>query len=390
MHGHDIIVIGASAGGVPAVCTILRGLPPHLPASIFVALHTAASSPGVLPQIFSRAGALKADFASTGERVRHGRIYVPRPDHHLLLRGGEIVVARGPKENGFRPAVDPLFRTASRTYGARVIGVVLSGGLDDGTQGLMEIKRRGGVAVVQDPNEADFSSMPASAVEKVNVDRVLPVEEIAAELVRWVHVPVPKGAGVMRTKKNGRPDPAEMGEKWLAEGLKAPPSAFTCPECGGALWEMRDNKLVRYQCHVGHRYTADGLVAAQTERVEAAMWTALRSLEESAELRRRMAERNADRWPRVAERYRQMAADDESRADSIRAVLLNDKPRKKNRNTPTLERVQSVFETPPTVSRKGSNGRRGKNGKKTRVNGNPIRRQQRQEHAGSNSKNQPG
>src|SRR4051812_40023154 len=240
MRARDIVVIGASAGGLQALTAIVERLPAALSASVLIVVHSSGNGPGVLPQILERINLLPVGFASDGEALVQGRIYIARPDLHLIVGPNSLALAHGPKENGFRPAVDPLFRTAAREYGARVIGVILSGGLDDGTQGLMEIKRRGGVAIVQDPAEADFSSMPASAIEKVKVDRVVPVAEIAAELVRWIHIPVPKGAGAMRKKNNGEPDRAEMGEKWLAAGHKAPPSAFTCPECGGALWELRD------------------------------------------------------------------------------------------------------------------------------------------------------
>jgi two-component system chemotaxis response regulator CheB len=179
-----IIVIGASAGGVEALCQLVKSLPADLPAPIFVVLHVSPDTPSLLPGILERAGHLPARHARDGEQIRPGTIYIAPPDHHLLLKPGRIVVTRGPRENNVRPAVDSLFRTAARSYRARVVGVVLSGGLDDGTLGLMDVKRAGGVTLVQDPNEAMFSSMPRSAIENVVVDRVLPVEEIAALLDR--------------------------------------------------------------------------------------------------------------------------------------------------------------------------------------------------------------
>jgi two-component system chemotaxis response regulator CheB len=193
--GRDLIVVGASAGGVPVLSELLQGLPADLSASVVVVVHTSPTSPGVLPQILDRAGQIPVQRATDGEILECGRVYVAPPDHHLLITDNRIHLSRGPRENGFRPAVDPLFRSAARSYGPRVIGVVVSGGLDDGTQGLLLIKRYGGIAIVQDPNEAMFNSMPLSAMQNVEVDRVLPIKEIPAALVHYVKsTPVAKGA----------------------------------------------------------------------------------------------------------------------------------------------------------------------------------------------------
>jgi two-component system chemotaxis response regulator CheB len=183
-------VIGASAGGVEALTRLTKRLPADLPAPIFVVLHISPHTPSLLPEILGRAGKLPARHAQDGEEITPGTIYIAPPDHHLLLKAGRIVVARGPRVNNARPAVDPLFRSAARSYGPRVVGVVLSGGLDDGTLGLMDVKHAGGVTLVQDPAEAMFPSMPRSAIENVVVDRVLPVEDIAALLARLARTPV--------------------------------------------------------------------------------------------------------------------------------------------------------------------------------------------------------
>src|SRR3954470_2925577 len=178
MPSHDIIVIGASAGGVETLKALVRGLPAELPAAVFVVLHVAPGGPGYLPQILAKAGPLPASFPEDGEAIANGRIYVAPPDHHLLLEPGRVRVVRGPKENRHRPAADPLFRSAAWAYGPRVIGVVLSGTLDDGAAGLWAIKSCGGVAIVQDPEDALFDEMPASALASVDADHVAPLEEL--------------------------------------------------------------------------------------------------------------------------------------------------------------------------------------------------------------------
>ena len=253
MQGHDIIVIGASAGGIQALQELVADLPADLPASLFVVVHISPDSLGVLPNILNRQGMLQAEYAVNGRPIEHGRIYIAPPDHHLLLKPDHMRVSRGPKENGFRPAVDPLFRTAARAYGARVIGVVLSGGLDDGTTGASQVKQFGGTVIAQDPREATFSSMPESCIQNVDVDHVLQVAQMPEVLVRLAREPVPQGVQDMSRAKHLQPDIAEVGTEALVTGeMPGPPSAFTCPECGGALWELRDGKLLRFRCHVGH------------------------------------------------------------------------------------------------------------------------------------------
>ncbi|SRR6266436_461463 len=184
MPGHDIIVVGASAGGVKALVTVVRSLPKDLPATIFMVLHIPAEVPSVLPDILSRSGPLVAVHAVDGAAIEYGQIYVAPPDHHLLVERGKMRVVRGPRENRSRPAVDPLFRSAASAYGPRVVGVVLTGALDDGTAGLLAVKRRGGVAIVQDPDEALYPDMPASAVTSVAIDYILPLSDIGPLLVR--------------------------------------------------------------------------------------------------------------------------------------------------------------------------------------------------------------
>jgi two-component system chemotaxis response regulator CheB len=329
MSGHDIIVVGASAGGVEALSNLARGLPGDLPAAVFAVLHVSAHGTSVMPRILSRAGALPAAHARDGEAIEPGRIYVAPPDHHLLVKRGHVRVARGPRENGARPAVDPLFRTAARFYGSRVIGVVLSGALDDGTAGLQAVKRRGGIAVVQDPQDALYPGMPRSAMEQVTVDHVLPMAEIPALLARLAREPAAVGGAVeVSNEMEIETDMAEL-EMDAVQRHERPgaPAGFGCPECGGALWELREGEMLHFRCRVGHAWSAGTLLAAQSDALEVALWTALRALEESAALSQRVVERLRTRGSvGAATRFEAQARDAAERAALIRDVLLQGEP----------------------------------------------------------------
>jgi two-component system chemotaxis response regulator CheB len=325
MPGRDIIVVGASAGGVEALATLARHLPGNLPAAVFVVLHVPPHGTSVLPKIISRAGPLPATHAWDGEPIRPGRIYVAPPDRHLLLKTGHVRVARGPTENSHRPAIDPLFRTAARRYGRRVIGVVLSGLLDDGTAGLLAIKERGGLAVVQHPDDALFPSMPRSAMDNLAVDHAVPVADLGALLVRLTKEPLP--AAPQTAAPNEMQVEADMAELEL-DALENPhrpgaPSGFACPACGGALWELRDGELIRYRCRVGHAWSPDSLLAEQSGAVETALWSALRALEERAALAQNMCRRATQRGhDPVARKFADQARECEADARLIREVLL--------------------------------------------------------------------
>lgn len=331
MFGHDIIVIGASAGGVEALCQLVHDFPPDLPAAIFVVLHISPQGTSVLPNILNRCrqkrykdGSLPAAHAKNGEAIEHGRIYVAPPNQHLLLKDGYIRLARGPKENSHRPAVDPLFRTAAQIYGHRVVGVVLSGTLDDGTAGLVAVKEQGGMAVVQNPNEALHSGMPSSAIENVDVDHILQVSEIAPVLVDLAYKPVQGVEDVSRNMKM-ESDMAEL-ELTAMQSSDRPgtPSPFACPECAGVLWELNEGGVLRFRCRTGHAYSVGSLLSEQSEALEAALWTALRALEEKASLVERMATRARDRnQPFSAKRFEEQAQDMQQRAVLVRQLLLD-------------------------------------------------------------------
>lgn len=344
MPGHDMIVIGASAGGVEALVQLAHDLPLDLPAAVFVVVHVPAYSKSVLPDILNRAGKLPAVHPQDGESIQHGHIYVAPPDYHLLIKQGYIRLARGPRENTHRPAVDPLFRTAARAYKERVVGVVLSGTLDDGTAGLLSIKNQGGVAVVQDPEDALFPSMPSSAIAAVDVDYVLPMSHIVSVLVNLAREPV-QAAGVspMSSEIEIESSMAELDPVALQKDERpGTPSGFACPECGGALWELHDGELMRFRCRVGHALSANSLLAEQSQATETALWTALRALEESGALAHRLALRSGrQNQTGVAERFQRRAQDAEQQAALIRQLILEHEGVAATNSVPSQREVQS-------------------------------------------------
>lgn len=313
---RNIIVIGASAGGIEALEALVSRLPQDFEASLFVVVHLSADSPGILPSILERAGKLPALPARDGDAILPGRIYVAPPDHHMLLEAGHIRVTRGPRENRFRPAIDPLFRSAAYAYGPQVLGVILSGALDDGTAGLWAIKDRGGLAIVQEPDEAINPSMPLNALRYVRVDHRLPVAEIAQVLTRLVGEPVAeRGAAPVSNASQphasqpdagqpdaGQPDALQIETKIALEGnpLEAgvmqlgPLSPYTCPECSGVLMQLQDGGILRFRCHTGHAYSVESLLAGIGESIEKTLWNTVRVLEENMLLLRHLGSHAAD------------------------------------------------------------------------------------------------
>lgn len=323
MAKHNIVVIGASAGGVQAIKKLAAGLPADLPAAIFIATHLPNFGKSIIPEIIDQAGELPARHAVNDEPIKLGCIYVASPGHHLMVEKSHVRVTSGPTENGFRPAIDVLFRSAARTHGRRVIGVVLTGLLDDGTAGLLAVKRYGGIAIVQDPEDAMHPDMPRSALTYAEPDYCLPLDEIAPALVRLVQNDSnPESGG----GPSGRTEPMDRMEENLEEMEEgdAPegPALSACPACGGVVLELRDGNMLQFQCRVGHRYSPESLLAQHAENVDTAMWVALRSLEEHAALSKRMA----NHWrvmesERIAAGFDKRAAEAERNAELLRKVL---------------------------------------------------------------------
>jgi two-component system chemotaxis response regulator CheB len=286
------IVIGASAGGITALQSLVAGLRADIPASISVVVHTAAHTPLVLDKIVERAGTLPCTYAENQVRLQTGHIYIAPPDRHLLVEDSIARVVYGPKENRHRPSVDSLFRSAALAYRHRAIGVILSGLLDNGTAGLLAIKKLGGIAIVQDPEEAAFASMPESALRWVDVDYCLPVSEIAARLNELVRKERAKPAEALEEP----PDYIQL-EKDAAEGASlhgtraekmGQQSPFSCPDCGAPLYEIEEVKHRRYRCLVGHAFSAQSLLYSQTEQAEKSLWEAVRVMQGNKILLERM------------------------------------------------------------------------------------------------------
>lgn len=289
---RNIVVVGASAGGIEALSALLALLPADFPAAVFVVVHVSADSPGVLPNILARVSTLPVAAAKDRVPILPGHVYVAPPDRHLLLEQGYMRVTCGPKENRFRPAVDPLFRSAAQAYTEQVIGIVLSGSLDDGTAGLWAIKDRGGLAIVQEPAEATYPSMPLSALQYVAVDYRVTIAEMATLLPQLVSTTVEeKKEAVMSDKMEietqiaGEANPLAAGVMQLG-----PLSPYTCPECSGVLMQLQEGNLLRFRCHTGHAYSLETLLAGIHESIDKTLWGTVRALEEHMLLLRHLGE----------------------------------------------------------------------------------------------------
>lgn len=266
---RDIIVVGASAGGVEALKLLLKGLPADLPATVLVVLHTEPRAESALTEVFTRGCALPVSSPNGNATLDHGHVYVSVPDRHLLIEDSHVMAVMGPKENRHR-----LFRSAARHFGPRVIGVILTGLLDDGTAGMWEISRRDGVTIVQDPKDAAHPDMPRSVLDHVQVDYCVPLKQIPSLLnfiCREQFFPSRKRAA--------------------AEGsiMQAHDTHLTCPECGGPLKHLKYGKINGFRCRIGHTYSTQSALAAHAEREEAALWHTIVALEEGADLAEELA-----------------------------------------------------------------------------------------------------
>jgi two-component system chemotaxis response regulator CheB len=309
-----VVVVGASAGGVEALMRLASTLPADLPYAVLVVLHMPSEAPSVLARIVDRAGPLPAVPAEHGTHVLAGHVYVSTPDHHLLLDDHHVAVTKGPTENGHRPAINALFRSAALAFGPRAVGVLLSGVLDDGVLGLQAIKARGGTTICQSPDDALFSSLPKNALAAGVVDHAVPVPEISGILKqvsgRKVEEPSMPRDAAMELENRIAMAP-QFGAPIDTEQL-GPPSGYTCPDCNGSLQSIEGRG---FRCQVGHAWTADALLEARDSEIEGALWVAVRSLQEKAKLSRTLAEKVGPGM--MAVRY--TAAADE--ADRALAVL---------------------------------------------------------------------
>jgi two-component system chemotaxis response regulator CheB len=340
--GHDVVVIGTSAGGLETLDELIGQLPTDLAASVFIVQHMAPGSSGeALTRRLSRYKAFRAKLAREGERFKSGRIYIAPPDSHLLLKTDRMLVRKGARENRSRPAVDPLFRSAAVAHGSRVIGIVLTGMLDDGTAGLTAIKRCGGVTVVQDPKDAAYSGMPQSALDNLDVDFCVPIAQMGQLLATLVSRPRGKTKpipGDVRTE-------AKIAERVLSDvaqvnglGDQVP---YNCPNCGGVLWEMGASKAKRYRCHTGHSFTQRALLASQSEKIEELLWISLRMFEERKNLLTSMGKTAVHQS--LKNFNRQRLGETAGYIERIRSLLLS--PQSQSADD-TLARVKGLMAEP--------------------------------------------
>ena len=326
--GHDIVVIGTSAGGLKAVSAVLSVLPADFPAAIFLVQHMASDQKSYLPELLDDVCDLPVSSPPDNERFVRGRVYVAAPDHQLLLHEDRVRAIRGPQENRFRPSIDALFRSAARSHGSRVIGMILTGSLDDGTVGLQTIKKRGGITVVQDPDEAEYPSMPRTALRYVEVDHTVKIAEAGALLLRLVLEPPPPQEGFPLT-------PAIEIESRIAEQLMntreflgsvekiGKRTTYTCPECNGAIWEIGLNEPMKLRCHVGHSFTGEIFSAQQSTNMENALWSAVRIMEEKVTFCRQLAERKRARGlPDEAVTHEKEAEDLDREVTRVRDLIV--------------------------------------------------------------------
>jgi two-component system chemotaxis response regulator CheB len=320
---RDTVVIGASAGGVSALQQLLPAFSASHDASIFIVLHLPAEGNSVLDQVLGRKVTLEIGFARDGEPIAPRRIYLAPPDRHLLLEDDRIKLWRGAMENHSRPAIDPLFRSAAVARRGRVIGAVLSGLLDDGAAGLLSVKRCGGLAFVQSPDEAAESEMPLRAAQSLasNLDAALPAAELGKHIAALLGSPAPPG---------DVPDDIHLEMKMLlgqAEGIavlsqRYPPVPISCPDCGGPLWAIHDGRLQRFRCHTGHAFGLDSLLSSQDNHIEQALWAAIKGLEQRSQLLINLAHDATAHYRPRATRYLEESERLKAHARTLRDVLL--------------------------------------------------------------------
>jgi two-component system chemotaxis response regulator CheB len=329
MPKRNIIVIAASAGGVPALTELVQSLPLNFDASIFIVLHTPPSVRSYLPEILNNNGLLKAFHPEDGAKIKPRQIYIAPPDHHLLVDEDSVLVRKGPKENKFRPSADALFRSAAYTHGPRVIGVVLSGLLNDGTSGLWSVKNRGGITMVQE--DPLYQSMPQNAAENVEVDYKVPISEMALLLTHLIYEEAPE-MPVM---------PAEQEELMKAEVVIAASdhsfelgifkhgewTPFTCADCGGALINFQEGKTIRFRCHTGHAFTASSLLAGVTEEVEDQLWKTVRHIEETIMLLETISKKFSENGDAEnGNKFQGKAKAERQRLETLRLLLAKNEP----------------------------------------------------------------
>jgi two-component system, chemotaxis family, protein-glutamate methylesterase/glutaminase len=324
-HAPPVVVVGASAGGVEALRDFAAALPVDFEACVLVVLHVPSGARSALPAILNRACKLPVRHANDGDPVVAGVVMVAPPDHHLVLLDGRVSLTRGPRENGHRPAVDVLFRTAARAGAQRVAAVVLSGSLDDGAAGALAVVQRGGMCVVQDFDEALYDAMPRAAAQAAGVADGVPTRYIPEVLAEWIATPASTPHDDLSVLLETEAEMAELDPGTMHDPERpGVPAGFGCPDCAGALYEIDDGGLRRFRCRVGHAWSPETLLARQTVALESALWMALRSLEEKAALNVQMHDQAANEGRDItATRFLESAEEARRAAEMVRRLVID-------------------------------------------------------------------
>ena len=323
---RDIVVVGASAGGVEALQGFFSALPAHLEAAVLVVLHIPPHTPSRLDRVLAHATSLPVVIAEDGQSMTHGQVYVASPDRHLMVTPQGIRLSRGPKEGRARPSIDVLFRSAATAFGSRVIGVVLSGALDDGTAGLWAIKDHQGMVLVQTPSEAMHASMPESAIAHVQVDFIGTVDALAAKVAELVGTAAPGEAATAFSAQRAMENDIAMEGNALKAGVMnlGQVSKYTCPDCHGVLVQIEEGPIVRFRCHTGHAFSLKTLIAGINTAIDNGLWATLRAVEERVMLLRQLQEL-AQHSGAMAEAalWQRQADESEKRLQPLRALVLD-------------------------------------------------------------------
>ena len=322
-----VVVVGASAGGLNALSEFVGQLKTGMDAAVFIVMHLSRTS--ISDFLFHQLGPLtdlKCEIATEGASIKKDHIYIATPNLHLLVKKDKIILGRGPEENRWRPSIDVLFRSAAAAYSTRTIGVVLTGLLDDGTTGMLAIKRSGGTCIVQDPNEAEYPDMPLAVLNNMEVDYSIGLAEMG-EVIE----------SITQTNPEEKPAPddviieSEIAERVVVDydNVKqlGDKSIYACPDCGGGLWDITKKggggKVVRYRCHIGHSYSEKDLVIKQGEIFESTLWTALRIMEERRNLLMKMENDHAKKGlALIAKNYKEKADEIQGHVDKMKEVLF--------------------------------------------------------------------
>jgi two-component system chemotaxis response regulator CheB len=345
MNKKNIIVIGASAGGLEVLKQLFSGLAKGLDAAIFIVWHMPTGVIGLLPRALSKHSALPVSNARDGEPIEFNKVYVAPPDRHMMIERGRVRVVRGPKENRFRPAVDPLFRSAAYAYGSRVIGIILSGALDDGSAGLWAIKQFGGTTIVQDPSESEVPGMPESALRLLKkVDYKITVREMGEVLQELVLQPASENhePGEQQREKTSSELKMAMMEERIGKKPIGELTPYTCPECHGVLSAIKDGENARFRCHTGHAFSADTLLSILSESIEGSIWNAIRGIEEVIFLLYNTGDHYAaNNDPKNAGLYFKKAKEMEARATYLRQSVFDNEQLTKNK----IEEIDSAYDS---------------------------------------------